>query len=112
MDLFEYAQQNRLKEEAPLAYRIRPRTLEEFAGQKHILSPGSQLYRSIQADKLSSVIFYGPSGTGKTTLARVIANTTKADFKRINATISGNIPKPVLPVFLYLLYTEDKVSND
>ncbi len=89
MDLFEYAQQNRLKEEAPLAYRIRPRTLEEFAGQKHILSPGSQLYRSIQADKLSSVIFYGPSGTGKTTLARVIANTTKADFKQINATISG-----------------------
>lgn len=89
MDLFEYAQQNRLREEAPLAYRIRPRTLEEFMGQKHILSPGSQLYRSIQADKLSSVIFFGPSGTGKTTLARVIANTTKADFKQINATISG-----------------------
>lgn len=89
MDLFEYAHQNKLKEEAPLASRIRPRTLEEFVGQKHILSKGSQLYRSIQADKLSSVIFYGPSGTGKTTLARVIANTTSADFRQLNATVAG-----------------------
>ncbi len=89
MDLFEYAHQNRVKEEAPLASRIRPRTLEEFMGQRHILSKGSHLYRSIQADKLSSVIFYGPSGTGKTTLARVIANTTSADFKQINATVAG-----------------------
>ena len=89
MDLFEYAHQNRVKEEAPLASRIRPQTLEEFMGQRHILSEGSHLYRSIQADKLSSVIFYGPSGTGKTTLARVIANTTSADFKQINATIAG-----------------------
>ena len=89
MDLFEYAHQNKLKEEAPLASRIRPRTLEEFVGQTHILSKGSQLYRSIQADKLSSVIFYGPSGTGKTTLARVIANTTSADFRQLNATVAG-----------------------
>lgn len=89
MDLFEYAHQNKLKEEAPLASRIRPRTLDEFIGQKHILSKGSQLYRSIQADKLSSVIFYGPSGTGKTTLARVIANTTSADFTQLNATVAG-----------------------
>lgn len=89
MDLFEYAYQNRSKKEAPLASRLRPRTLDEFMGQSHILSKGSQLYRSIQADKLSSVIFYGPSGTGKTSLARVIANTTKADFKQINATTSG-----------------------
>ena len=89
MDLFEYAHQNKLKEEAPLASRIRPRTLEEFVGQTHILSKGSQLYRSIQADKLSSVIFYGPSGTGKTTLARVIANTTNADFRQLNATVAG-----------------------
>ena len=89
MDLFEYAHQNKLKEEAPLASRIRPRTLEEFVGQTHILSKGSQLYRSIQADKLTSVIFYGPSGTGKTTLAKVIANTTSADFKQLNATVAG-----------------------
>lgn len=89
MDLFEYATKNAIKEEAPLASRIRPKTLEEFMGQKHILSKGSQLYRSIEADKLTSVIFYGPSGTGKTTLAKVIANKTAADFKQINATVSG-----------------------
>ena len=89
MDLFEYAHQNKVREEAPLASRIRPQTMDEFMGQKHILSKGSHLYRSIQADQLSSVIFYGPSGTGKTTLARVIANTTSADFKQINATVAG-----------------------
>ena len=89
MDLFEYAHQNTIQKEAPLASRLRPETLEEFMGQKHILAKGSHLYRSIMADKLSSVIFYGPSGTGKTTLARVIANTTSADFKQINATVSG-----------------------
>ncbi|MBQ9032920.1 MAG: replication-associated recombination protein A [Parasporobacterium sp.] len=89
MDLFEYAHQNRIKQEAPLASRMRPETLEEFRGQKHILSEGSHLYRSIKADRLSSVIFYGPSGTGKTTLARVIANATAADFRQINATIAG-----------------------
>lgn len=89
MDLFEYAHQNKIKEEAPLASRIRPETLDEFMGQKHILSEGSHLYRSILADKLSSVLFYGPSGTGKTTLARVIANTTSADFRQINATVAG-----------------------
>ncbi len=89
MDLFEYAHKNKIKQEAPLASRLRPETLDEFEGQKHILKEGSHLYRSIMADKLSSVIFYGPSGTGKTTLARVIANTTAAEFKQINATISG-----------------------
>ncbi|MBE6016612.1 MAG: AAA family ATPase, partial [Lachnospiraceae bacterium] len=89
MDLFEYAHNNKLKQEAPLAYRIRPRTLDEIKGQKHILAEGSQLYRSIQADRLSSVIFFGPSGTGKTTLARVIANTTSAEFKQLNATVAG-----------------------
>ena len=88
MDLFEYAHQNKIREEAPLASRIRPQTLDEFMGQTHILSKGSHLYRSIQADKLSSVIFYGPSGTGKTTLAKVIANTTSSDFRQINATVA------------------------
>ena len=89
MDLFEYARNNTLKTEAPLAFRVRPRTLGEIKGQRHILADGSQLRRMIEADRLSSVIFYGPSGTGKTTLARVIANTTAAEFRQVNATVAG-----------------------
>ena len=73
----------------PLAYRMRPRTLDEYIGQDHIIGPGRLLRRSIQADQLSSVIIYGPPGTGKTTLARVIANTTKSHFSTINAVLSG-----------------------
>ena len=73
----------------PLAYRMRPRTLDEYIGQDHIIGPGRLLRRSIQADQLSSVIFYGPPGTGKTTLARVIANTTRSHFSTINAVLSG-----------------------
>ena len=73
----------------PLAYRMRPRTLDEYIGQDHIVGPGRLLRRSIQADQLSSVIFYGPPGTGKTTLAKVIANTTKSHFSTINAVLSG-----------------------
>jgi len=73
----------------PLAARMRPRTLDEFVGQEHILGPGRLLRRSIQADMLSSLIFYGPPGTGKTTLARVIANTTRSDFISLNAVLSG-----------------------
>ena len=80
----------------PLAYRMRPRTLDEYIGQDHIVGPGRLLRRSIQADQLSSVIFYGPPGTGKTTLARVIANTTKSHFSTINAVLSGQEAK-VLP---------------
>lgn len=75
--------------EAPLAARMRPRTLEEFIGQDHIIGPGRLLRRAIQADQLSSIIFSGPPGTGKTTLARIIANTTKAHFIAINAVLSG-----------------------
>ena len=73
----------------PLAYRMRPRTIEEFVGQEHIVGPGRLLRRVIQADQLSSLIFYGPPGTGKTTLARVIANTTKSHFITMNAVLSG-----------------------
>ncbi len=73
----------------PLAYRMRPRTLDEYIGQDHIIGPGRLLRRAIQADQLSSVIFYGPPGTGKTTLARVIANTTKSHFSTMNAVLSG-----------------------
>ncbi len=89
MDLFEYARQNQMKQEAPLAARMRPETLEEVVGQQHIIGPGCLLYRAIKADKLSSIIFYGPPGTGKTTLARVIAKSTQAEFTQINATAAG-----------------------
>jgi putative ATPase len=75
--------------EQPLAARLRPRTLEEFVGQEHILGPGRLLRRAIEADQLSSLIFYGPPGTGKTTLAMVIANTTKSHFLTINAVLAG-----------------------
>lgn len=78
-----------MEREAPLASRLRPRTLEEVVGQQEIIGEGKLLYRAIKADKLSSLIFYGPPGTGKTTLAKVIANTTSADFKQINATVAG-----------------------
>ena len=77
MDLFDYMRENTQKQEAPLASRLRPRTLDEIVGQKHILGKDKLLYRAIRADKLSSLIFYGPPGTGKTTIARVIANTTR-----------------------------------
>ena len=89
MDLFEYMRNSNMDKESPLASRLRPTTLEEVAGQKHIIGKDKLLYRAIKADKISSVIFYGPPGTGKTTLAKVIANTTSAEFKQINATIAN-----------------------
>ncbi|GAB1538591.1 AAA family ATPase [Scytonema sp. NUACC21] len=89
MDLFEQHYQNALGTEAPLAARMRPRTLDEFIGQDHIIGQGRLLRRAINLDQLSSLIFYGPPGTGKTTLARVIANTTRAHFIAINAVLSG-----------------------
>lgn len=89
MDLFDYMRKNTLEQEAPLASRLRPKTLEEIVGQRHILGKDKLLYRAIKADKLSSLIFYGPPGTGKTTIARVIANTTKASFTQLNATVAG-----------------------
>lgn len=89
MNLFDYMRENTMKKEAPLASRLRPRTLDEVVGQQHIIGKDKLLYRAIKADKLGSLIFYGPPGTGKTTLAKVIANTTSADFKQINATVAG-----------------------
>lgn len=89
MDLFEYAREKNMERESPLASRLRPATLEEVVGQQHIIGKGKLLYRAIKADKLSSVIFYGPPGTGKTTLAKVIAHTTSAQFTQINATVAG-----------------------
>jgi len=89
MDLFDYMRETKMEKDSPLASRLRPTTLDEVAGQRHILGKDKLLYRAIAADKLSSILFYGPPGTGKTTLAKVIANTTKADFQQINATSAG-----------------------
>ncbi|MCX7695036.1 MAG: replication-associated recombination protein A [Caloramator sp.] len=87
MDMFELLNKN--KDNRPLAERMRPESLEEFVGQKHILGKNKMLYRSIMTDNLSSIILYGPPGTGKTTLAMIIANTTKSEFRQINAVSSG-----------------------
>ncbi|MCR5734355.1 MAG: AAA family ATPase, partial [Lachnospiraceae bacterium] len=89
MDLFEYMRETNMEKDAPLAARLRPTTLDEVVGQEHILGKEKLLYRAIKADKLSSIIFYGPAGTGKTTLAKVIANTTSAVFTQLNATVAG-----------------------
>lgn len=89
MDIFEYMREQNQDQESPLAARLRPQTLEEVVGQEHIIGRDKLLYRAIQADRLSSIIFYGPPGTGKTTLAKVIAHTTSAEFVQINATSAG-----------------------
>ncbi|MBR4825638.1 MAG: AAA family ATPase [Spirochaetaceae bacterium] len=86
MDLFD---QQRSRSHEPLAARMRPRNLDEFIGQDHIVGKGRLLRRAIMADQLTSVIFYGPPGTGKTTLARVIANHTKSNFLTLNAVLAG-----------------------
>jgi len=87
MDLFSGKMNESL--EKPLADRMRPRTVEEFEGQDEILGEGSLLRRAIEGDRLTSLIFFGPPGTGKTTLAYIIAQTTKAEFQQINAVTSG-----------------------
>ena len=89
MDLFDYMKEVNEKESAPLASRLRPDSLDMIVGQEHILGKDKFLYRAIKADKLSSIIFFGPPGCGKTTIAKVIANTTKSNFKQINATTAG-----------------------
>ncbi len=90
MDLFDYRRREQVTQEAPLAARMRPRTLEEFVGQEHIVGPGCLLRRAIEADRIfSSLIFWGPPGTGKTTLAMIIANRTKAHFESISAVMAG-----------------------
>jgi putative ATPase len=90
MDLFEHALQQRMAREAPLAARMRPRTLAEFVGQEAIVGPGKLLRRAIEADRLfSSILLWGPPGTGKTTLARIIANHTQSHFETISAVLAG-----------------------
>ncbi|NPV28448.1 MAG: replication-associated recombination protein A [Firmicutes bacterium] len=89
MDLFDYAQEKFREQEAPLAYRMRPRTLEEFVGQEHLVAPGRLLHHALAEDNLPPAIFYGPPGTGKTSLAGIIARTTRAHFVQLDAGNAG-----------------------
>jgi putative ATPase len=87
-DLFHEPEERRILAQAPLARRMRPRSLDEFVGQQHILGPGQLLRRMLDADRLSSLVFYGPPGTGKTALAQIIASLTRATFVSLNATVA------------------------
>ena len=89
MDLFTLNMENRLKENAPLADKMRPEKISEFIGQDHLLGEGKFLNRAIKADRITSMIFFGPPGTGKTTLAMIIANTTNMLFEKLSAVTSG-----------------------
>ena len=136
-DLFSSAPapepEDSLKEEArplhnqPLAARMRPRTLDEFAGQTHILGPGQLLRRAIEADRIQSLIFYGPPGTGKTSLARIIANQTRskferlsgvdsnvADIRRVLATASNRLENTGQPTILFIdeIHRFNKAQQD
>ena len=84
-DLFDAVLDDKLRARAPLAVRMRPRSLDEFVGQQHFIGPGKLLRRMLEADRLTSLIFFGPPGTGKTSLARIIASTTRAKFHRLSA---------------------------
>jgi putative ATPase len=89
MELFQQSEQEGIARDAPLAARMRPESLEEFVGQRHLLGPGHVLRRAIETDTLTSAIFYGPPGTGKTSLAHVIAKVTRAHFEPVNAVTAG-----------------------
>ena len=89
MDLFDYAARGAQERDAPLAARMRPRTLDEIVGQAHLLGPGRALRRAIEADRAGSLILWGPPGSGKTTLARIVAATTRAHFAAVSAVSAG-----------------------
>ncbi|HWV25273.1 MAG TPA: AAA family ATPase, partial [Thermomicrobiales bacterium] len=89
MDLFEANRQHQLASRAPLATRMRPRSLDDLVGQQHVIGAGTLLRKAIEADRLSSLILWGPPGAGKTTLAQIIARTTRADFVSVSAVTSG-----------------------
>ena len=88
MDLFDFMQHD-TTQTTPLAERMRPTTIQEFCGQSHLISPSSMLFRAISLDRLGSCIFWGPPGCGKTTLANIIASTTKGNFVKLNAVSAG-----------------------
>src|SRR5437867_10945602 len=89
LSLFAEAARTRAERHAPLAARMRPRTLEEFVGQEHLVGEGRVLRRAIDADELPSMVFWGPPGSGKTTLARIIASLTQSHFELVSAVASG-----------------------
>src|ERR1700730_8605297 len=88
-DLFASARDERLAERAPLAARLRPRTLDEVVGQQHLLGRGKPLRTLIESDRLSSVVLWGPPGTGKTTIARTVAGATRKAFEPLSAVSAG-----------------------
>ncbi|MEI6112807.1 MAG: AAA family ATPase, partial [Cyanobium sp. ELA712] len=88
-DLFSHRREQTLRQIAPLADRMRPRSLDDFVGQEAILGPGRLLRRAIAADRVGNLILHGPPGTGKTTLARIIAGSTRAHFSSLNAVLAG-----------------------
>src|SRR6478609_6538085 len=106
MDLFGDVRKKNFQRVAPLAVRMRPRTLDEFVGQQHFLGPGKLLRRMLEADRLTSVIFYGPPGTGKTTLAQIIAQHTQSHFEQVNAAGVG-----VKEVRAILDAAKDRLAN-
>jgi putative ATPase len=89
VDLITLNLEKKIREEGPLAQRMRPDTIERFIGQSHILAPGKPLRKMLEADNFASLIFYGPPGTGKTSLAKIIAAATRADFNQLNAVAAG-----------------------
>ena len=89
MDLFEEQRRANRSSVEPLSVRMRPRTLDEFVGQHSFLGEGKLLRRTLEADRITSALFYGPPGTGKTTLAMIIAATTRAHFEQVNAAAVG-----------------------
>ena len=96
----------------PLAYRVRPKTLEEYVGQEHVLGKDKILYRTIKADRLSSLILFGPPGCGKTSLAQVISETTKYKFYKINAVTAGVADiKAVIEETKNLLVKHGRIKN-
>ena len=111
MDFFSLQYEQAKETSAPLAQRMRPKTLKDFAGQKHLIGKGKALRRMIEEDRLTSMIFYGPPGTGKTTLAKIIANTSKREFLELSAVTSGiKDIRDVMDKARYALKYENKRS--